>query len=190
MSLDNGILEKFLAGDDNAYTVIYHTYAKELYSYGKGLGFDHDILKDAIQDLFFKILCKRKVLAQVTNLKYYLFRALKNNLLNMARSHDFRHEELSNESSFPIAVTVLDHLIEDEERISLEKRIQDLLSCLTNRQKEAVYLRFINEMSYEEIAGLLNMTPPSAKNLISRAIEKMRKENVLSIFMSLVLSLA
>ena len=190
MGRENEILEKFLAGDDDAYTVIYHTYAKELYSYGKGLGFDHEILKDAIQDLFFKILCKRKMLAEVTNLKYYLFRALKNSLLNMARSNDFSHEELGNESSFPIYITVLDRLIEDEERVSLEKRIQDLLSCLTRRQKEAVYLRFINEMSYDEIAGLLNMTPPSAKNLISRAIERMRKENVLSVFMSLMLSLA
>ncbi len=189
MSLENGILDKFLAGDDDAYAVIYRTYAKDLYSYGKGLGFDNDILKDAIQDLFLKILCKRKVLSQVTNLKYYLFRALKNSLLNLARHNDHSHGASIPEAVFPISVTILDQLIEDEERVSLEKKILDLLSCLTPRQKEAVYLRFINEMSYEEVAGLLNMTPASAKNLISRAIDRMRKENVLSVFMSLILSL-
>lgn len=190
MDPENDIVKRFIAGDDDAYSVMYHTYAKELYSYGKGLGFNPDVVKDAIQDLFFKILCKRKLLSEVINIKYYLFRALKNKLLNLERSSEFNHEDLKNETGFPICVTALDKLIDDEERASLEKRIQDLLNCLTSRQREAVYLRFINEMSYEEIADLLNMTPPSVRNLISRAIERMRKENVLTLFMSLVLSLA
>ncbi|HNX65603.1 MAG TPA: sigma-70 family RNA polymerase sigma factor [Bacteroidales bacterium] len=183
------IIKKFVAGDDDAYSVIYHTYAKELYSYGRGLGFGTDAVKDAIQDLFYTILCKRRLLADVINIKYYLFRALKNRLLNLERSSDFSREELNNETGFHISITALDKMIDDEERIALEKRIQDLLNCLTSRQKEAVYLRYINELSYEEIADLLNMTPPSVRNLISRAIDRMRKDNVLTLFMSLVLSL-
>jgi RNA polymerase sigma factor (sigma-70 family) len=189
MDPEKDLVKRFIAGDDDAYSVIYYTHAKELFSYGKGLGFDPDVVKDAIQDLFFKILCKRKLLSEVVNIKYYLFRALKNKLLNHERSSDFTHEDLRNEAAFPISVTALDKLIDDEEHASLEKRIQDLMSCLTSRQREAVYLRFINEMNYEEIADLLNMTPPSVRNLISRAIERMRNNNVLTLFMSLVLSL-
>jgi|WetSurMetagenome_2_1015567.scaffolds.fasta_scaffold54587_2 RNA polymerase sigma factor (sigma-70 family) len=187
---EDDIVKRFIEGDDDAYSVIYRTYAKELYSYGKGLGFDPDVVKDAIQDLFFKILCKRKLLSEVLNIKYYLFRALKNKLLNLQRSSDFAHEELKNETGFPICINALDTLIDDEERVSLEKRIQDLISCLTSRQREAIYLRYINEMSYEEIADLLNMTLPSVRNLISRALERMRKNNILTLFMSLVLSLS
>jgi RNA polymerase sigma factor (sigma-70 family) len=190
MDPENDIVKKFVAGDDDAYSIIYHTYAKELYSYGKGLGFSTDAVKDAIQDLFYKILCKPKLLTEVINLKYYLFRALKNKLLNLERSSECTLEEGRNETGFSVCITALDKLIDDEERIALEKRIQDLMSCLTSRQREAVYLRYINEMSYEEIADLLNMTPPSVRNLISRAIERMRKDNVLTLFMSLVLSLA
>jgi len=51
----------------------------------------------------------------------------------------------------------LDSLIEEEERFELSQKIKLLLEQLTFRQREAVCLRYIYNMEYEEIADLLNM---------------------------------
>ncbi|MGV8138500.1 MAG: RNA polymerase sigma factor [Mangrovibacterium sp.] len=176
---DSKIVEQFLSGDDTAYTWIYKTYAREIYLYGKSLGFDRGSLNDAIQDIFVKILCDRKLIEGVTNLKYYLFHALRNRMLNVSRDALKHGGNDISEATFPLKVTVLDQLIEEEERRALETRIQNLMNCLTARQREVISLRFKHEMSYGEIASLLNMSAPSVRNLVSRAIKRMRDENIL-----------
>lgn len=179
MNTKQDILKKFLSGDDQAYTWVYNTYSPDLFSYGKSLGFDKNILKDTIQDIFFKILCDRKLLAGVENMKFYLFRALRNQLINQNRRINIPSiETTKNEPPFFIKVTILDQLIEEEEREELRNRIENLLNCLTERQREAISLRFIHELEYDEIASILNMTSPAVRNLIARAIKRMRTEKM------------
>ena len=172
------LLRAFLAGNDNAYTSIYNKYADALFAYGMGLGFEQETLKDAIQDVFYAFYIRKKQLAGINNLKYYLFRMLKNRLLDIYKSAVNTKEINSSEMNFTIKTTILDDLIEEEDRIFLQTKINNLLDILTSRQKEAVYLRFIQELEYEEIGTLLDMTPQAARKLISRAIKRMREENV------------
>ena len=180
------LFRAFLAGDDDAYTAIYNKYADELFGYGIGLGFEQEILKDAIQDIFYVFYIQKKQLTEIKNLKYYLFKMLKNRLLDIYKSASMTKELNSSEINFTIKTTILDDLIEEEESIILQNKINKLLDTLTSRQKEAVYLRFIQELEYEEIGTLLDMTPQAARKLIFRAIKRMREENVpLHIFLTL-----
>jgi RNA polymerase sigma factor (sigma-70 family) len=104
---------------------------------------------------------------------------LKNRLLDIYKT-TAEIDSLENyELSFSVKATVLDELISEEENSALQKRIENLLNCLTDRQREAVYLRFIQEMEYDEIAALLKMTPHATRKLISRAIQRMREENLI-----------
>ncbi len=189
MNTEQDILNKFLTGEDQAYTWIYNTYAPVMFSYGKSLGFERSILKDAIQDIFFKILCDRKLLVGVKNLKFYLFRTLRNRLINLNRRTNVPSNVTSKEESSPfIKVTILDQLIEEEERDALKNRIENLLNCLTERQREAISLRFIHELEYDEIASILTMTSPAVRNLIARAIKRMRTDGIfLFVMWSLIL---
>lgn len=182
---ESEILIRFLKGEDDAYSQIYQHYVQELFAYGKGLGFNREVVKDTVQDIFCKILCERSLLANVQNLKYYLFRALKNRLFNLSRAPIIQETIDNYESTFYLKITILDDLIENEDRIALEQRLNSLLDTLTDRQREAICLRFIHEMEYDEIANLLNMTIPSARNLIARAIDHMRKESVLLLLLFL-----
>ena len=192
VSIDSGsdedtlLLRAFLAGNDHAYTSIYNKYADALYGYGMGLGFEQETLKDAIQDVFYVLYTQKKQLSGVKNLKYYLFKMLKNRLLDIYKSAVNTKEINSSEMNFTLKTTILDDLIEEEDFIILQNKINKLLETLTSRQKEAVYLRFIQELEYEEIGTLLDMTPQAARKLIFRAIKRMREEKVpLHIFLML-----
>ena len=170
-NLDNrelNIINRFLHGDHEAYSLLYKEHVQELFSYGKAL---------TIQDVFYKILSNPSSLKNVQNLKYFLFKSLKNRLIDILKS-EINKEAVYERIDFTVNdVTILDSLIEEEERFELSQKIKLLLEQLTFRQREAVCLRYIYNMEYEEIADLLNMNnSKSARNLVSRALEHIRNE--------------
>lgn len=176
--MDEIILKEFVAGNDAIFSFIYNKYVDVLLSYGKGLGFDKDILKDAIQDVFIKLYSNRSQLNNVQNLKSYLFRSLKNRLLDMIKMSVETSDIDNYEFRFFIKTNVLDELIEEEDKKAIQDKVEELLGCLTDRQREVIYLRFIQEMEYEDIAQLLNITTHASRKLVSRAIKKIREENM------------
>lgn len=171
------LLNAYLNGDKSAFSKIYLLYVDELYSYGIGLGCDREKLKDIIQDIFYKIYTNPDYLKVVKNLKYYLFKMLKNKVLDIYKNKVVIDDINTDELTFTIKTNILDHLIVEEDRRLLESRVENLLKTLTDRQREAVYLRFIQEMEYEEVGELLEMTPQAARKLIFRALKRIREQN-------------
>ncbi len=181
---DSQIITDFLNGDKNAYVLIYKKYVDGLYTYGRAFTSNTEQVKDAIQDVFYKILCKKSLLENVHNLKCFLFISLKNRLIDMGRTVTTVNEDEYPMTSFTVNdVTVLDNLIEEEDRREISRKIQSLLGQLTDRQREAVCLRYIYDMEYKEIAQILNMeNEKSARNLVSRAIQKLKMGNAYFLF--------
>ena len=71
--MDEVVFQRFVDGDDAAFTFIYNKYVDLLLQYGRSLGFEKEVLNDAIQDVFVKLYLNRRSLSEVRNLKYYLF---------------------------------------------------------------------------------------------------------------------
>lgn len=177
---DPKIIKDFINGDNEAYTYIYNKYVRVLYSYGIGLNFEKETIKDSIHDVFLNILCNKESIINVQNLKYYLLRALKNNLLNKARSYEKKIILDDCINCFTLDVTVLDDLIEEEDKKKLKNQIESLLGLLTDRQREAIYLRYVLGLDYSKVSELLNISVPSARNIIAKGISKMRENSTLS----------
>jgi len=173
---DLALLNHFFRGNSDAFTLIYNKYANDLMAYGAGWGVDRETLKDAIQDVFYKLYSNRKSFEKATNLKFYLIRSLKNRILDIRKST----VETANIEGveFSIQPIVTDALIEEEDRKAVEEQIGVYLSLLTGRQREAIYLRFIEEMDYEEIARILDMTAPAVRKLVCRGIARLRVEKM------------
>lgn len=155
---------------------IYNRHIDALLSYGIGLGFPRELIKDAIQDIFYKLSLKRRELEKVDNIKHYLFRMLKNRLLDLSKSTIQTQEIEEYQNTFVIRVTVLDRMIAREDSQAIAHKVESLLNRLTDRQREAVYLRFTQEMDYEEIASLLDISSQAARNLIFKAMRRMREQ--------------
>jgi len=89
---------------------IYNLYVDELFTYGLYLGFEREIVMDAIQDVFCKLSADTSMLDNVSNMKFYLFKSLKNRLFDIYRSRK-EHVPLENvdagrEMPFQINVNV------------------------------------------------------------------------------------
>lgn len=158
-----------------AFSSLYLQYADVLLSYGYGLGYEKEDIEDAMQDVFFNLYSKNPSLGGISNIKFYLFYGLKNRLLNSARNKRVGKIVDIEEVDFVTEVSISDEMIADEESRAIKERVKKGLAQLTNRQREAIYLRYINELEYDDIARLLNMTKPSVRNLVFRALKEMRE---------------
>jgi len=169
------LIKDFINGTDPE-GILYKVYVRNLYSYGVSMGFSGDTCMDAIHDVFCKLYnLNNKKEAEIKNVKHYLFTSLKNRLLDIyKREKKLDIPEDMETVPFNIEISILDSMIEKEDKEAIIKKVEILMSCLTSRQKEAIYLRYMQEMDYDEIASLLNMTPKSSKMLVYRAIGKMR----------------
>jgi RNA polymerase sigma factor (sigma-70 family) len=79
-----------------------------------------------------------------------------------------------------------DGIIQDETSRQHVKQLNEGIAVLTRRQREAIYLRFYQNLSYDEIAKLMTMKVESVYNVISKAISLL-KNTVL--FLLLIVSL-
>ena len=57
---------------------------------------------------------------------------------------------------------------------SRKDRLQRLIAQLPPRQQEALKLRFVENMNYDQIGDVMEVNQQSAKNLVFRAVEKLR----------------
>lgn len=155
---------------------LYNAYVNDLYAYGKALGVPHEDLQDVIHDVFLHIIANyEKLKFYDGNIKYYLLRCLKNKIVSNGRQHkDTCVMEKVNEYEFPIRVTGLDMLIDKEEQLLLSTKVDSMLRNLTARQREAIYLRYMQELSYEEIADILDITEQGSRKLVSRGMLELK----------------
>lgn len=178
---DYELWESFRDGDDKAFSEIFNRHVKMLFRYGVKFIHDEEMVKDSIQELFVKLHHNRQNLSSTDNIQLYLFRALKNKLIDALYS---RRDTISLSSTvlpFEIANPEDPDTEDDWDRVVQKSRLNKGLQALTARQREAIYLRYTMDMSLEEISTLLEMNYQSVRNLIHRSIEKLRKELFLNL---------
>lgn len=66
-------------------------------------------------------------------------------------------------------------LIAEQTLFEQRQRVMKMLDGLTPRQREAIFLRYFEELSYERIAGIMEMNKQSAYNLIHTGISQLRE---------------
>lgn len=131
-------------------------------------------MEDCIHDLFVKLYQNRKNLNKTANVKFYLLTALKHQLYNALRN-ELDTVSLEDGPIFRIEYTIEDRMIEREQDISQKERILEMLQTLNPHQKEIIYYRFEEGLSYEEIGTLMNMKTQSVQNNVQRAFKKLRE---------------
>jgi len=166
----------FIAGDDDAFAKIYEHLAGELLSFGTTLTPDSELVRDCIQEIFFRIYQNRAKLPSVDNVKVYLLVALKNELNNSFKKQQTHRKftDLYQVEEEPIDESEEERIIEQEHKKAIQNTTAKYLSALTKRQQEIINYRYVEELSLEEISKLLNINYHSVANIIQRALKKMR----------------
>jgi RNA polymerase sigma factor (sigma-70 family) len=173
---DISLWQSFLEGDRLSFQNIYTLYFNVLYEYGMRRVGNEELVKDCIQDLFVKLWTNRRTIATTAKIKYYLLGALKNHLINAGTSPSFiQMESVEAADHFTLDFSADTDFIRRQQDSRLSLRLQEALRQLTPRQKEIIYLRFFEELSYDEIAQLMDISVKGAYKLSHRALETLKQ---------------
>lgn len=163
-------------GDEKALSELFIFFYSDLYHYGIKI-FNHpDLVKDSIQDVFSRIWEKRLTLGDARNPKAYLIASLRrklfqNNELQHAR---FTDELLSDDEKLNFSFELSDFMEREEGSRQLQQSLSQSIQALSARQRELIFLRFYHRLKYFEIAQVMNVNEQTVRNLMQRALAKLR----------------
>lgn len=175
--------------DEDAFACVYQLSIDDLYAYACSFGIDEATCEDVIHEMFCNLYSKYKQLSHVENILSYMIAAIRNRLVNVHKKRTRSSDEYSYDLPFTTEVTVMDSMIREEERDSIKQTVERMLQQLTPRQREAIYLHYMENMEYTEIANLMNMNVDSVRKLVYRAFIALRQQNTQHIPFIIILML-
>ncbi|MBB5621721.1 RNA polymerase sigma factor (sigma-70 family) [Pedobacter cryoconitis] len=163
-------------GNAAALESLYKLYANSLYNYGSKFSLDKDLIKECIQELFVNIWTRRDFISNPADVKNYLFKSFRLSVFKKISLLQ-KHQEYVETEDYPFSITLSmeDIIVEGEKKEELKKRLEPALQKLTDRQKEAVFLKFYENLSYDEIAGVMGISVKATYKLMARSMEFLRE---------------
>ncbi len=166
-------------GDKTAFDHLYDLYFDSLFGFGRQYRLDDEIVQDCIQDLFVHLWLNREKLPEVASVKAYLYRSFKNRILNILRKEKMIREKTTfawdSDDGSAVAFPHEAFLISGEEDSEKKESLRHAFRDLTDHQREALYLRFYENMEYDEIAETLSLKDVKyARTLIYRSLETLK----------------
>lgn len=177
---ENHLWQLMLQGDKTALAELMDYYLDALYNYGIRFSVNRTLVEDCIQDLFIGIWQRRDFLNAPLNLKSYLFSSLRRMVLRKAKQLKKLPVVFINENEyhgFDFEFSIEHSMIQQEESRITANKINDLIAALPKRQKEIIYLKFFENLSREEIADIMQISPQAVSNLLQKALKNMRTVN-------------
>jgi RNA polymerase sigma factor (sigma-70 family) len=178
-TIDDSLLwQSFKEGSGQSFNTIYSSNFNNLYAYGLRIVPDNELVKDSIHDLFVKLWKNKSNLAEVKAIKPYLIVSLRSILYNKIeqtnRSGILSIPEPEN-CHFEMTFSVESDYIRKEDGYQQTRLLINALNQLTERQKEAIYLRYFEELDYDEIASIMGITVKATYKLASRGLAILRE---------------
>jgi len=155
----------FIKGDSAAFQTIYSFHYQMLYNFGKRFLEEAEV-EDCIHDTFLNILKYKNSATTVTNVKSYLFKCLRNQIYKVKKSNQLEFD--LNEGTI-----VYEEDSQDQELIL--KQLKEIISKLSPREREIVYLKYFQNFNNIEISDMLDINYQTVRNILANAIKRLRK---------------
>ncbi len=172
---DKLIIESFLNGNANAFNIIVLKYQKRIYWTIRKMVVNHDDADDITQDVFIKLHSSLKDFRGESMLFTYMYKMAINFSLNHLKKNKIKMMRESN-----IDEDVLNKSFNNENTSDIfeldyqSKMISEAISTLPEQQRAVFNMRFYDEMTYEEIASVLNKSIGGLKANYFHAFKKIQ----------------
>ncbi|WP_161554571.1 RNA polymerase sigma factor [Sinomicrobium soli] len=172
--------EELRRGSTQALGALYDRYAGLLFSYGMRVSGDREKVLDAIHDLFLDLYKYRKKLSACSNVQAYLVRSLQRKISRRFRTAENTRTVSVEDTEQYIFVPQQSVCSAEEDYIFNEwhteraLRLESSFGLLTDRQRQALFLKYKEEKPYEEIAEIMDVSIETSRTLIYRAVKVLR----------------
>lgn len=172
---DKQLWQRLKDGNEEALERIYREHVDALLRYGYQFSTDVSLIEDCVHDLFVELWRNRQGLGNNDSIRPYLLVALRRKVIKQVhRQQKTRGDGDSQEIDF-IPVPAIDESIIGEEIAAAQSvRLKAAMEQLSKRQREALYLKYYEGMSYEQICEALGINYQSVRNLVFAGIKALR----------------
>ena len=172
---EQALWREMITGDKRAFENIYKQYFHSLINYGFRITQNEDLIEDAIQDIFLNLWNNKSRLSEVNEVKFYLFRSLKNRIVRKLERDIFdKSENIDPYLDLLISISEEQKNIDSEQFDSKIDTLQKTISLLPIRQQEAINLKYYHDFSLDEIAEIMDVNKQSVSNLLFRSYAILR----------------
>lgn len=161
-------------GNQKAWDAITKVLYTPLFYFVNGMVNNTEVAEELVQDVFVNFWLKRKNITITTSLKAYLYRAARNHTLNFIKRRKFEQDYQKKLAQELILQT---NATEDTFNFSeLEKQLSFAIESLPDSNREIFKLSRYEEMTYKEIAEVLNIPTRSVHYQIGLALKELRSK--------------
>ncbi len=166
------LLPAVAEGSEEAFTSLFRLYKNRIYSVALKLTESTFLAEEIVQDVFLKVWLRREKLVHIRNFEDYLFIMARNHVFTAMQS--LSRQQLL-EANWQGAMPFCSNNSEEElNRKELEALWQEALQRLSPQQQQIYLLSQEKELTRDDIAQLLRISPETVKTHLSRAVKSMR----------------
>src|SRR6218665_476773 len=176
---DSQLWQQLKNGSELALGKLLKKYFNLLQNYGYKFVRNEDFVKDCVQEVFVEIWSRRNTIAQPDSVRAYLLSSVRKKILRESVRQKINQESelinIENDLNFAEFSPEL-QIIEQENTQENIRKISNLLNTLPKRQREAIYLRYYQNLERDEIAQIMGINSQSVSNLLQVAFQSIREK--------------
>jgi len=168
-------------GDKVAFRQLHQAHVRHLLNYGLRLHGSLSVVEDCLQDLFVELWHYRARLSQPTSVRFYLLKGLRNKIKAQYKREQLWQASLEDDAEewfsqyhFSLEPSAEQRLVELDLDAERREQVRQALEALTPRQREVLYLRYFNDLSYEQICEVMSINYQTARSQVYQALRVLR----------------
>lgn len=169
-------LQRLQQNDELALGQLMEKFYTGLYNYAvRFADGDEELVKDAIQEVFISLWQNRATSTSILSIQFYLLRAVKNKVLKaLYQKRKETSFKAKDEYEFGIEFSIENKIVEQQLLEENSARIKNILSGMSSRQKEIIFLKFYQQLDHGQIAELMSISRQSVYNLLHETLQKIK----------------
>ncbi len=164
---------QFKNGDEHSFVAMFRNYYSRLFNYGSKISSDPELLEDCIQELFLDVW-RSNGKADIISFNAYIFKAFKFKLIKQLAKKNKIASLGSNIGENAFELSHENFIINNEFNFARKEKILNAFQELSPRQKEIIYLKFYQDLSYEEVSEIMQISYQAARNLIYNSLKMIK----------------
>lgn len=170
---DNTIMLKVKAGDLDKLGLLFERYNRPLYGFLFHMTYQRETSEDLVQQVFYKILKYRHTFTGSGEFIHWMYSIARNTLKDQGKSYKqrIRHENAEDHSERLPGGIAPDELLEKKQaKLELYRAMEKL----SDDHREVLTLSKFQELKYQEIAQILDISEIAVKTRAHRAMQELK----------------
>jgi RNA polymerase sigma factor (sigma-70 family) len=173
---DFGLVNQANTGSEDAMSALYFRHRGWVYGLAMKFGANETDAHDVVQEVFRYFFGKFPGFKLTASLTTFLYPVVRNRVIDLGRKRQ-RDQRLTDELPEPTQPRI------NDDHNAAREVVLEMIADLPEFQRDVLLLRFVEELSLNQVAERLNLPPGTVKSRLHNALKTLRR--LISIFLLL-----